>query len=171
MGRFGWSTRYKDDESLPTVFPWRVCDTVPVRPEERMAWEEEGWEDGEDERGRLPSIKVVFLLQKANFLKWMSDLTGGKVTDLHAVVEVVADYGLLDLYVCGKEIGREGREGTRRKRVWDISREAAEKVEAIIKGCRLHKYFGIDTSEYITLPSLVSMFGAILRSRNKKKGR
>ncbi len=130
-----------------------------------MAWEEKGWEDGEDGRGRLPSFFVLHLHQEATFLKRMSELTGGKVRDPDAVVEVVVDDGYLILHVCVKEIGREGREGTRRERVWDISTEAAEKVEAIKKGCRLSKHFRIRTSEYITLPSLVSMFGARLRSR------
>ena len=137
-----------------------------------MAWEEDRWEDREDGRGRLPCVGAVFLHQEANFLKRMSELTGGKVRDPDAVVEAVGIYGYLFLHVCGKEIGREGREGTRREIVWDISSEAAaEKVEAIIKGCRLHMHCKIGTSEYITLPSLVSMFGARLRSRYKKKGR
>ncbi len=140
-----------DEEYLPTDRPWRVCDTVPVRPEERMAWEEEGWEDGEDGRGMLPSIFGVHLHQEATFLKSMSELTGGKVRDPDAVVESVVDDGDLILHVCGKEIGREGREGTKIKRVVDISSEAAaEKVEAIIKGCRLREDFGIETSEYIS---------------------
>ncbi len=126
-----------------------MCDTVPVRLEERMAWEEEGWEDGEDGRGRLPSILRVFLHQEATFLEEMSKLTGGKVRDPDAVVEAVVFNGDLSLDVCVKEIGREDREGTRRVRVWDISTEAAaEKVEAIIKGCRLmSQQFGMSTSE------------------------
>ncbi len=152
--------------SLPTDVPWRVCDTVPVLPEKRIAWEEGGWKDGEDGRGRLPCMKRVFLHQEATFLKRMSRLTAGKVRDPDAVVEAVDRDGYPYLHVCGKEIGREGREGTRRERVLDISREAAEeKVEAIIKGGRLWNGFGITTSEYITLPSPVSMFRTRLRSR------
>ncbi len=131
-----------------------------------MAWEEKGWKDGEDGRGRLPHMKKVVLHREANFLKKMSKLTGGKVRDPDAVVEMVAGGGYLILNVCGKEIGREGREGARRVRVLDISSEAVvEKVEAIIRGCRLSEDFAINTSECIMLPSLVSMFGARLCSR------
>ncbi len=139
-----------------------MCDTVPVRQEERMAWEEKGvgWVDGEDGRGRLPLIFAVFLHQEATFLEKMSELTGGKVRDPDAVVE-----GSILLHVCGRKIGREDREGTRRERVLDISTEAAEKVEAIIKGGRLRKGFVIRQSECIKIPSPVSMFGARLRSR------
>lgn len=62
----------------------------------------------------------------------MSELTGGKVRAPDAVVEVVDRGSGLFLHVCVKEIGREGREGTGRERVWDIStKAAAEKVEAI----------------------------------------